>query len=50
MLIGRLLYLDMTRPNISFFVKHLSHFMHAPEKSHYDAALHVVRYIKNQHG
>lgn len=49
-LIGRLLYLAMTRPDISFAVQHLSQFMHAPKKSHYDAALHVVRYIKNQPG
>ncbi|XP_060175402.1 uncharacterized mitochondrial protein AtMg00810-like [Lycium barbarum] len=40
----------MTRPNISFDVQHLSQFMHAPKKSHYDAALHVVRYIKKQPG
>ena len=49
-LIGRLLYLAMTRPDISFAVQHLSQFMHAPKKSHYDAALHVVRYIKGQPG
>jgi len=40
----------MTRPDISFVVQHLSHFMHAPKKSHYEAALHVVRYIKGQPG
>lgn len=49
-LIGRLLYLAMTRPDISFVVQHLSQFMHAPKKSQYDAALHVVRYIKGQPG
>ncbi|XP_015167591.1 uncharacterized mitochondrial protein AtMg00810-like [Solanum tuberosum] len=47
-LIGRLLYLAMTRPDISFAVQHLSQFMHAPKKSHYDAAIHVVKYIKRQ--
>ena len=45
-LIGRLLYLAMTRPNISLNVQQLSQFMHAPKKSHYNAAVHVVRYIK----
>lgn len=47
-LIGRLLYLAMTRPDISYVVQHLSQFMHAPKKSHYDASLHIVRYIKGQ--
>ncbi|XP_019256320.1 PREDICTED: uncharacterized protein LOC109234707 [Nicotiana attenuata] len=28
----------------------LSQFMHAPKKSHYEAALHVVKYIKDQPG
>lgn len=47
-LIGRLLYLAMTTPYISYAVQHLSQFMHAPKRSHYKAALHVVRYIKKQ--
>ena len=49
-LVGRMLYLKITRLDISFVVQHLSQFMHAPKKSHYDAALHVVRYIKGQPG
>uniref|UniRef100_A0A3Q7I193 Reverse transcriptase Ty1/copia-type domain-containing protein n=1 Tax=Solanum lycopersicum TaxID=4081 RepID=A0A3Q7I193_SOLLC len=47
-LIGKLLYLAMTRPDISFVVQQLSQFMHAPKKSHYNATVHVVRYIKGQ--
>lgn len=46
-LIGRLLYLAITRPDISFAVQMLSQFMNAPKQSHYHAALRVVRYIKN---
>lgn len=49
-LIGRLLYLAMTRPDISYAVQHLSQFMHAPMKSHYEVAIHVVRYVKKQPG
>lgn len=49
-LIGRLLYQAIIRPNISFTVQHLSQFMHAPKRSHYDATLHVIRYIKRQPG
>lgn len=47
-LIGRFMYLAMTRTNISYAVQHLSQFMHAPKKSHYEVALHAVRYIKQQ--
>ncbi|XP_019225685.1 PREDICTED: uncharacterized protein LOC109207251 [Nicotiana attenuata] len=49
-LAGKLLYLTITRPDIAYVVQSLSQFMHAPKKSHYEAALHVVRYIKDQPG
>ncbi|XP_015165095.1 uncharacterized mitochondrial protein AtMg00810-like [Solanum tuberosum] len=49
-LIGKLLYLNMTRPDISFSVQTLSQFLHQPKKSHMDAALRVVKYIKRQPG
>lgn len=45
-LIGRLLYLTVTQPNITFAVNLLSQFMAAPRESHWQAALRVVRYIK----
>ncbi|XP_049386270.1 uncharacterized mitochondrial protein AtMg00810-like, partial [Solanum stenotomum] len=49
-LVGKLLYLTVTRPDISYAVQSLSQFMHAPKRSHYEAALHVVKYIKSQPG
>ncbi|XP_019262826.1 PREDICTED: uncharacterized protein LOC109240615 [Nicotiana attenuata] len=49
-LIGRLLYLAITRPDISFAVQVLSQFMNAPKQSHYEAALRVVRYVKGSPG
>ncbi|XP_015168884.1 uncharacterized mitochondrial protein AtMg00810-like [Solanum tuberosum] len=49
-LIGKLLYLNMTRPNISYNVQTLSQFLHQPKKSHMDVALRVVKYIKGQPG
>lgn len=45
-LIGCLLYLTMSRPDISYFVQRLSQFMQRPKKSHMDAALWVIRYVK----
>lgn len=49
-LIGKLLYLNMTRPDITFNTQTLSQFLQHPKKSHLDAALRVVRYLKRQPG
>ncbi|XP_031259209.1 uncharacterized protein LOC116117311 [Pistacia vera] len=42
-LIGKLLYLCMTRPYLSYSVSLLSQFMHAPNVSHMQAALKIVK-------
>lgn len=49
-LIGRLLYLYITRPDITFAVHQLSQFLSAPTDVHYQAALKVLRYLKNNPG
>uniref|UniRef100_A0A3Q7IDD0 Reverse transcriptase Ty1/copia-type domain-containing protein n=1 Tax=Solanum lycopersicum TaxID=4081 RepID=A0A3Q7IDD0_SOLLC len=49
-LVGRLLYLAMTRLNISYAVQTLSQYMHDPKQSHFEGALHVVRYLKGNPG
>ncbi|KAL3342517.1 hypothetical protein AABB24_026514 [Solanum stoloniferum] len=49
-LVGRLLYLTMTRVDISFVVQTLSQFMHASKQSHMEASLRVVMYIKSAPG
>jgi len=49
-LVGKLLYLTMTRPDIAFSVQTLSQFLQSPKKSHMEAAVRVVRYVKNQPG
>ncbi|KAL3742278.1 hypothetical protein ACJRO7_017715 [Eucalyptus globulus] len=45
-LVGKLIYLTMTRPDICYAVQILSQFMHMPKESHMNAALKVVRYLK----
>lgn len=45
-LIGKLIYLTITRPDISFVVHVLSQFMYAPKQSHFSAALKVLKYLK----
>ncbi|KAK9683124.1 hypothetical protein RND81_10G118500 [Saponaria officinalis] len=42
----RLLYLNLTRPDISYSVQHLSQFLSEPRKPHLQAAIHVVKYLK----
>ncbi|XP_059294466.1 uncharacterized mitochondrial protein AtMg00810-like [Lycium ferocissimum] len=49
-LVGSLLYLTITRPDISFTVQMLSQFMQQPKASHWEAALRLIRYIKRSPG
>ena len=45
-MIGSLMYLTNTRPNISFAVKTLSQYMVEPRHVHLIGAKHVLRYLK----
>lgn len=45
-LLGRLLYLNFTRPDISYVVNHLSQFVHKPCDVHMDGAMQVLAYLK----
>ncbi|XP_056698539.1 secreted RxLR effector protein 161-like [Spinacia oleracea] len=45
-LVGRLLYLSITRPDLSYSVQHLSLFVNSPRVPHLRAALHVLKYLK----
>ncbi|GAA0164844.1 transmembrane signal receptor [Lithospermum erythrorhizon] len=45
-LVGGLLYLSFTRPDLSFAVHILSQFLHEPRQDHWSTALRVVKYLK----
>lgn len=49
-IIGKLLYLTLTRPDIAFSIQTLCQFLHQPKRSHLEAAMRIVRYVKNQSG
>ncbi|RVX10006.1 Retrovirus-related Pol polyprotein from transposon RE2 [Vitis vinifera] len=45
-LVGRLIYLAVTRPDLAYSVHILSQFMQEPRIEHWEATLRVVRYLK----
>ena len=45
-LVGSLIYLTATRPDISFAVSYISRFMSAPKADHWIAAKRVLRYVR----
>ncbi|KAL0417203.1 UNVERIFIED_CONTAM: Retrovirus-related Pol polyprotein from transposon RE2 [Sesamum latifolium] len=45
-LVGRILYLGFTRPDVSHAAQQLSQYLQHPCQSHWDAAVHLVKYLK----
>lgn len=46
-LVGSLIYLTLTRPDISYPVGVMSRYMQNPKKSHLEAVRRILRYVKN---
>ena len=49
-LVGKLIYLTHTRPDIGFAVSMVSRFMNNPSETHMDAVMRILRYLKSAPG
>lgn len=49
-LVGRLIYLTITRPEITYAVNTLSQFMHEPRMHHFETARRLLHYLKGAPG
>ncbi|KAK2968930.1 hypothetical protein RJ640_013461 [Escallonia rubra] len=49
-LVGKLIYLSHTRPDIAFAVSLVSQFMHSPHEEHLEAVYRILRYLKSSPG
>ncbi|RVX19850.1 Retrovirus-related Pol polyprotein from transposon RE1 [Vitis vinifera] len=49
-IIGKLLYLTITRPDLCYAMNHLSQFLAKPRVPHLQVVVHVLQYIKNTIG
>ncbi|XP_019178882.1 PREDICTED: uncharacterized protein LOC109174044 [Ipomoea nil] len=49
-LVGSMIYLTLTRPDLSFAVGVMSRYMQSPKKPHLEAARRILRYVKGTLG
>ena len=49
-LVGKLIYLSHTRPDIAYAVSLVSQFMHCPSEDHMNAVVRILRYLKSSSG
>jgi Reverse transcriptase (RNA-dependent DNA polymerase) len=45
-LVGKLIYLSHTRPDIAYAVSIVSQFMHSPKEEHLEAVIRILKYLK----
>jgi len=46
-IVGSLIYMTITRPNLNYVVRMVSQFMQTPRKPHLDVVGRILRYIKH---
>jgi len=46
-IVGSLIYMTITRPNLNYVVGMVNQFMQTPQKSHLDAVRRILKYIKH---
>jgi hypothetical protein len=46
-IVGSLIYMTITRPNLNYAVRMVNQFMQTPRKPHLDAMRCILRYIKH---
>ncbi len=46
-IVGSLIYMTITRPNLSYAITVVSQCMQTPQKPHLDAVRRILRYIKH---
>ena len=49
-LVGRLMYLAYTRPDLAYALSIVSQFMHNSGEQHMNAVMHILRYLKSALG
>jgi len=49
-IVGKLIYLTITRPDITFTVSLISQYMHAPIVQHFGIVKRILRYLKGTNG
>ncbi|WJZ84155.1 hypothetical protein VitviT2T_003775 [Vitis vinifera] len=49
-LVGRLMYLAHTRPDLTYALSVVSQYMHNPGEQHMNAIMRILRYLKNAPG
>ena len=49
-LVGRLMYLTHTRPDLAYALSVVSQYMHNPREQHMNAIMPILRYLKNAPG
>jgi len=46
-IVGSLIYMTITRPDLSYVVGVVSQFMQTPRKPHLESVRHILRYLKH---